>query len=237
MASGAQHPLDNPIQHALMTCQAKFAETSGTARRFPVEITTLAGFLEEPTREGYAALASLVRVGETVALFLQSPPAPPAAWSIVETVPLLQMVHEGRADVTSAIEAEELGAADASEAQALAEVTRPGPFGRRTLELGTYLGIRRAGRLVAMAGFRLRLPGYAEVSAVCTDPEHLGRGYASALVAALVRQARARGEVPFLHVRPENRRAVELYARLGFKARKTFHLAVLRKDGNSPAAD
>src|ERR1044071_10356575 len=144
MASGASHPLDNPIWHALMTCQAKFAETSGTARRFPVEITTLAGFLEEPTPEGYAALASLARLGETAALFLQSSPAPTAAWSVIETVPLLQMLHERGADMTSAVEAEELCAADASEAMALAEVTKPGPFGHRTLELGTYLGVRRA---------------------------------------------------------------------------------------------
>ena len=96
MASGATHPLDNPIWHALATCQAKFAETCGPASRFPVEITTLAG-LSEPTREGYTALASLARAGETAALFLRSYPAPSAGWSVVETVPLLQMVHEGGA--------------------------------------------------------------------------------------------------------------------------------------------
>ena len=225
------HPLDNPIWHALVTAQAKFAEAAGLARRFPVEITTLAGFLE-PTRESYASLASLTKAGEAAALFLESAPTPPANWTIVETVPLLQMVHEGRAAaVTATAWAEELSAADVSQMMALAELTNPGPFGRRTRELGAYLGVRHEGTLVAMAGERLRVPGYTEISAVCTHPEHTGRGYAGALVATLVREIRDRGEVPFLHVRPSNSRAVQLYARLGFEGRVTFHLTVLRRGG------
>lgn len=227
MVASTPHILDNPIWHALTTSQAHFAETSARARKFPAEVTPLAG-LQEPTREGYASLASLLKAGEAAALFLESSPNPPAGWMLTETYPLLQMVQENRGTFTSAVGPEELTAADAPEMLALAELTKPGPFGRRTHELSVYLGIRRGGRLVAMAGERLRVPGYAEVSAVCTHPEYSGRGYAGALVAALVRRIRARGEVPFLHVRSENRRAVELYSRLGFKSRATLHLAALR---------
>ena len=228
MSLGTQHPLDNPIWHALTTCQTKFAESSGLARRFPVEVTTLAGFVE-PTRESYHSLASLLGIEESAALFLESFPAPPAGWAIIETAPLLQMVYEGSGTVASTIEAEELNEEDVSQMQTLAELTKPGPFGKRTPELGTYLGVRREGRLVAMAGERLRVPGYTEISAVCTHPEHLGCGYASALVAELVRRICNRGEVPFLHVRQENSRAIELYERLGFTSRLTYHFALLRR--------
>jgi ribosomal protein S18 acetylase RimI-like enzyme len=229
MALGTPHPLDNPIWHALTTCQAKFAEISDLARRFPVEVTTLAGFLE-PTRESYDSLASLLGTGEAAALFLKSFPAPPPGWTTIETAPLLQMVYEVGGTVASAVEAEELNAADVLEMRALSELTKPGPFGKRTHELGTYLGIRREGRLVAMTGERLHVPGYTEVSAVCTHPEHLGYGYASALITEVVRRICNRGEVPFLHVRQENRRAVELYERLGFTTRTGVQFALLRCD-------
>lgn len=226
MSSGSRHQLDNPIWHALTTCQATLAEISSLARRFPVEVTTLSGF-SEPTEESYASLASLLGQGEAAALFLESFPAPPARWSIIETAPLLQMVYEGSATAASGVEAEELSETDVEQMQGLAELTKPGPFGRRTRELGTYLGIRRQGRLLAMAGERLHVPGYTEVSAVCTHPEYLGAGYASALIVELVRRICDRGEVPFLHVRQDNKRAVELYERLGFKTRVMFHFALL----------
>src|SRR6266446_3025164 len=151
MTFGTSHPLDNPIWHALTTSQSNFAETSQLARRFPVEVTALAGF-PEPTRENYDSLASLMGEGQAAALCLQSPPAPPAGWTIVETSPLLQMVYDGRETSTSEVEMEELNEANVSEMFELAELTKPGPFGRRTHEMGTYLGIRSGGRIVAMTG-------------------------------------------------------------------------------------
>jgi ribosomal protein S18 acetylase RimI-like enzyme len=228
MTLNSAHPLDNPIWHALTTSQSKFAETCGTARRFPVEVTSLAGF-NGPASEGYDSLAALMGAGEVVALFLESPPTLPAGWTIDEASPLLQMVHEETGAVSSAVEFVELGTADVPQMMALAELTKPGPFGRRTRELGTYLGIRRAGSLICMVGERLHIPGYTEVSAVCTHPDHFGRGYASSLINTLIGRIRGRGEVPFLHVRPENTRAVELYARLGFTKRALLCLAVLRR--------
>jgi len=227
-ATGNSNQLDNPIWYALTSSQANFAEASELARRFPPEITSLAGFLEA-TRESYDSLASLVPAGQDVALFLESAPVSPAGWTIIETTPMLQMVHNGCEPLNYAGEAEELNAVDAPQMLALAELTKPGPFGKRTHELGTFLGIRRDKKLVAMVGERLRVPGYTEITAVCTHPEFSGRGYASALVAALVRRISARDEVPFLHVRSRNERAVALYEKLGFRARMTFCLTVLRR--------
>ena len=107
-----------------------------------------------------------------------------------------------------------LGAEDAAEMLALATLTKPGPFALRTPELGRYIGVREEGVLVAMAGERLRLDGYTEVSAVCTRPTHRGRGHARGLVWQLVQEIAARDETPFLHVRADNPGAIRLYASL-----------------------
>jgi predicted GNAT family acetyltransferase len=230
MVPPTSHLLDNPIWHALSTCQERFAEVSHLARRFPVEVTSLAG-VAEPTPESFAALASLTRRGEEAALFLTSLPEPPAGWTVVEQVPLPQMVHHGGRPKDSDFEADLLTFADVPHMMALAELTKPGPFANRTCEMGNYLGVRREGRLAAMAGERLHLPGYTEVSAVCTHPEYLSQGLAANLIAAVVRQIYDRDEVPFLHVRPDNRRAIALYERLGFRERTRLLLLVLRKDG------
>jgi predicted GNAT family acetyltransferase len=115
----------------------------------------------------------------------------------------------------------------------LASLTKPGPFGTRTHELGTYLGVRVEGRLAAMAGERLKVPGFTEVSAVCAHPDHTGRGYAAVLMMEVMRGIRSRGETPFLHVREDNLRAIALYERLGFRTRTKPYLAVLRKESSS----
>jgi len=133
------------------------------------------------------------------------------------------------APANSGLEVAELGLQDSAEMIELTSLTKPGPFGTRTHELGTYLGIRSAGKLVAMAGERLKVPGHTEVSAVCTHPDHTGHGYARLLTTEIMRRIRDRGETPFLHVRGDNTRAIDLYKRLGFRERKSGHFAVLRK--------
>jgi ribosomal protein S18 acetylase RimI-like enzyme len=226
------HPLDNVIWQALTTRQSEFALSFGQARRFMPEVTSLCAFLE-PTDQGYESLAALVGAGGTAAVFLDEPYQPRRGWEHVGGAPLLQMVC-ANGDGESASQPDqpdfiELSEADVPEMLELAALTKPGPFGNRTRELGNYLGIRRDGKLVAMAGERMKVPGHAEVSAVCTHPEHTGKGYARMLMSEIMRRIRERGETPFLHVRQDNVRAIEIYERLGFRTRVRPHYAVLRR--------
>jgi len=228
------HALDNVIWQALTTRQAEFAEVVGRARRFMPEVTSLTAFAE-PNAEGYTSLAGLVGSGGTAAVFFDHPFSGREGWKAIGGAPLLEMVCENGGATPantkfSLPHITELGPQDSPEMVKLAALTKPGPFGSRTHELGTYLCIRSDGRLVAMAGERLKVPGYTEVSAVCTHPEHTGKGYAQVLMTELMRRIRSRGETPFLHVREDNVRAVQIYERLGYRVRVLLHYVLLRRD-------
>jgi len=222
------HLLDQPIWNALNGPQAKLAESAGSARRFPPAVTTL-GALANVDDAGYASLALLQKPGELTALFLHGLPQPPSDWKLIRTLPLLQMVYEGGEPSKSSIPFIELAAVDEPKMLELAKLTQPGPFGTRTRELGTFIGIREDGRLAAMAGVRLHVAGFTEVSDVCNHTDHVGRGYAAGLMLELIARIRQRGETPFLHVREDNTRAVQLYERLGFRQRTIFQLSLVQK--------
>jgi ribosomal protein S18 acetylase RimI-like enzyme len=228
------HALDNPIWTALTTRQVQFAQSCDLARRFAPEVSPL-GALREPSQDGFDSLARLQNGVGATALFLKPPVELPAGWTILHQAPLLQMVQaNGKATAEelnkSARDWIELTQTDTPEMVALTELTKPGPFSARTRELGNYIGIRRNGALAAMAGERLRVPGYTEVSAVCTHPDFTGQGLAAGLMGVLVEQIRSRGETPFLHVRQDNERAIELYRRLGFAERLLGQLVVVQSD-------
>jgi ribosomal protein S18 acetylase RimI-like enzyme len=226
------HAIDNVIWQALTTRQASFAESFGQSRRFPREVTSLTAFAE-PNSDGYQSLAGLVGPGGTAALFLAAPYEPRAGWEFIAGAPLLQMICDNgglqATAPTSRRAVAELGPQDSLEMIELTTLTKPGPFGCRTHELGNYVGIRCDGKLVAMAGERLKVPGHTEVSAVCTHPDHTGKGYAAVLMLEIMRRIRDRGEIPILHVRQDNVRAIDLYKRLGFRERWQGHFAVLRR--------
>jgi GNAT superfamily N-acetyltransferase len=208
------HPLDNVIWQALTTRHTQFAESHEDARRFVREVGPLGAFREHGPH-GYESLAGLVGEGGTVGLFLDAPYADEPGWEFVVGAPLLQMVadigvaEESQLDLN--LEFIALGVKDSPEMIELTSLTKPGPFGTRTHELGTYLGVRKDRKLV------------------CTHPEHTGRGYARVLMTEIMRGIRDRGETPFLHVRGDNARAIEIYKLLGFRERKLGHFAVLRK--------
>ena len=222
------NPLDNPIWAALTTRRSEFAEGKGLARRFHPEVTSLAGFAVA-SEEAYAALADLMGDGQPAALFLPTEQNPPPGWRTLDSMPLLQMTLDDSRTIARPAHVDELTPSDAAEMLALAQLTKPGPFGMRTHEMGNYIGIRREGKIVAMAGDRLRVEGYTEISAVCTLPGYLGRGFAAGLIGELVARIRERGETPCLHVRGENNRAIELYKRLGFEIRAEMCALVVKR--------
>jgi predicted GNAT family acetyltransferase len=212
--------LDNPVWHALTGPHARFAIGRGLARQYPRAVCPFSA-IAEPTEAAYAELAAELPAGVEARLFRPSNEPTPAGWQTVSARPMLQMIADGDETSAAAGDVVELGAMDVADMLALADAAKPGPFDHRTVEMGRYVGVRRDGRLVAMAGERLRLPGYVEISAIATHPDARGQGHASLLTRHLMNAVRARGEVPFLHVFPDNP-ARGLYEKLGFRTRTTL---------------
>jgi ribosomal protein S18 acetylase RimI-like enzyme len=221
--------LDNPVWSALSTTHASFAEGDDLAKRYPFDVAPF-GATRNQSAESYHSLARLLGPGRTAALPLSTAPDLPAGWTIVFRVNSAQMVWNGLTPPPVKYDIEGLNISEVDEMLALVELTKPGPFFKRTPELGSYLGIREKGRLVAMAGERIRPLGHTEISAVCTHPEYRGRGYASSLVSALVQKIMERSEIPFLHVRTENVGAIRVYEKLGFKTRRVIDITLVKKD-------
>lgn len=215
------HPLDNVVWHALRGPQASFAqwEATGRAGRFDPKVAVFSA-VERLDADAWRAQADLVGPGGVTLLFRDTVPAPPAGWEAVFRGPTWQMVAGDVAPPPPSLQVERLSAADADAMVSLTQLTEPGPFLARTHELGTYVGLRENGLLVALAGERLKVPGFTEISAVCTHPTARRRGYGGALTAWMVAHIRARGEEAFLHVLEDNVNAIRLYESIGFRRRR-----------------
>jgi ribosomal protein S18 acetylase RimI-like enzyme len=214
------HPLDRAAWSALTSRQAHLALGDDRARRLDPAYGLFAAAADRAP-QNLAALVALIRATGPAAFFEADPPTEIPGLSITPGAPISQWWAEAPAYALSDFEVVELGDADAGEMLALARLTEPGPFFARTHQLGGFVGVREAGRLVAMAGERLKLTGYTEVSAVCTHPEHRGHGYAAGLMSVVMRRIAARGEIPFLHAYDHNTGALALYARLGYRKRRS----------------
>lgn len=224
--------LDNPIWNALTTEHAALALAGGKARRYPEQIGPLSG-MPEQSDEGYKALAPLFSPGEVAVLFFGEPPRVPDGWALVRGGTLVQMVAQQPKLVPcvapGGVELRKLTTDDAPAMVELAKLTEPGPFRLRTMELGTFFGIFEAGQLLAMAGKRLHVPGFVEVSGVCTHPDARGRGYARLLMSWVMEEIVAEGKTPFLHAFGDNHGAIRVYEALGFQLRRTFELAAVKR--------
>lgn len=224
-SGSAIHPLDDPIRSSLSGAHARFAVWSGRIARYHQEV---AGFVGHPPRlddQDWADLAALV--GPSSEVSLRGAYVPPAGWEVLGRLAAVQL--DGSAlEVAPDPDAVVLGADDVPQMLDLVERTEPGPFRERTIEMGTYLGLRVGGRLVALAGERMHPAGWTEISAVCTDPRFRGRGFSTRLIRAVGHGIRERGEIPFLHARADNAAAIRLYESLGFTLRKRSVLTLVR---------
>jgi ribosomal protein S18 acetylase RimI-like enzyme len=219
--------LDNPAWAALRGAQARFAEMHGLAARYQAEVTPFHAFADPADPQAWADMAALVAPGGKFLVPVGPDTAPPG-WLLLDKGPGVQMVGDdvyGTADP----EAVPLTAADVPEMLDLVRRTDPGPMLPRTIELGTYVGIRRGGALVAMGGERMHPPGFTEISAVCTDPAYRGQGLATRLVSTIIAGIRARDEVPFLHAKATNTSAIKLYGSMGFTLRREVVFGSFRR--------
>jgi predicted GNAT family acetyltransferase len=223
------HVLDNPLFNALASGNSHFDNGTNNVKYFPKEVSPFAGTKDlSPT--SIAALYDLLPSNRVVVLITAKQLEIPEPWELIhqsevyqmmgDQVPVSAVDHEGIAPLTIA---------DVTQMLSLTKLTNPGPFEERTIEFGNYAGIFDGEQLVAMAGHRLHIDDYIEISAVCTDPAHLGKGYARALLLHQIKKIRAMGKIPFLHVRTDNTRAIEVYKNLGFTVRQQLNVRVLLK--------
>jgi len=222
------HPLDRPIWSALTTRQQALAEGGARALRYPTAVGPFADMVDM-SPESFAALGALMSGSEIAVLFTPDAVTAPAEFKILLAETGEQMIGTPAESSIRGVDIVTLGVDDVPAMMALTELTKPGPFTLRTHELGTFLGIRIDGQLVAMAGERMKPANYTEMTAICVHPDHRGRGYAQVLLGAVASQIAARGEIPFLHVFSKNDSAIALYRRQGMEIRRRLYVTALQR--------
>jgi ribosomal protein S18 acetylase RimI-like enzyme len=227
---GSAHPLDNPVWSSLASAHARlgdFAEVDGgRAGRYQRGVCPFGAVAEQRDPSSWSALGDLLE-GRAVFLIIE-PDEVPAGWEVVETIPGVQM-DGTRLEPATDGEFTPLHPPDVPEMLALVGRTQPGPFLPRTIEMGAYVGLRRQGSLVAMAGERLHPAGWTEISAVCTEAAFRGQGIGTRLVRAVAAAIRGREERPFLHAAATNDPAIRLYRSLGFEMRRPVSFTGIRE--------
>ena len=229
VSHNSSHPLDHPIWTALTTTQQALAEGDARARRYPIEVTPFAD-MPDLSAENFAALGALMSPTDIAVLFTPEAVKAPAEFKAVLADTGEQLIGTPIETPANGVDIVTLGVHDVPAMIELTTLTKPGPFYARTHELGTFLGIRVDGQLVAMAGERMKPAQYTEMTAVCVHPSHRGRGYGQMLLSAVSRQIVSRGEIPFLHVFTSNHSAIALYRRQGMEIRRRLHVTVLKKE-------
>jgi len=221
--------LHNPVYNALLSGDASLGFGTEKVKYFDEQVSPFAGF-DQDYDKGFKDLYNLLPVGRNILYATPQLIEEPAGWQILAEVKGLQFVFvEGTNSDGHSINPVPLNDSNIEEMVHLAALTKPGPFGPRTIEFGHYHGIFENNQLVAMTGQRLHVANYTEISAVCTHPNHLGKGYAAALMLHQMNLIRSRGQQAYLHVRADNSRAISLYERLGFKVQRPMNFYFMKR--------
>jgi GNAT superfamily N-acetyltransferase len=223
------HILDNPCWNALNTGNNNLAEGNEQVKYFPAEVAPFVG-LPEWNYNGFKHLYDVIPPERRIAFMSATEVKIPGEWDVVDYLVALQMVHTNPApSLTASSQIVPLQDKDIDQMIALTRMTHPGPFFQRTIEFGNYEGIFNDDELVSMAGQRLHPGEYVEISAVCTHPDHTGKGYASQLIISQIHHIRSASAIPFLHVKDDNLPAIKLYKSLGFEVRNRMHIYSVTK--------
>ncbi len=224
------HYLNNPVYHALLSGDAPLGSGSDTVKFFDEQVSPFAGF-DENNENGFNELYNLLPVGRKILYATRKIIKEPTGWLLTHHIPGLQFVFTGKnINPHPSFKMVKLQNKNVDEMIALARLTKPGPFDKRTIEFGHYYGIFENDTLAAMTGQRLHVYNYTEVSAVCTHPQYVGKGYAAALVQHQLGIICNNEQTPFLHVRDDNSKAITLYERLGFTQNGSMHFYFLKKN-------
>ena len=222
------HALDRVVWDSLTTCHAPLSEGNALARRFQRDVNLFASARDD-SPEALAELSALVQPGEQVFVAQVPEISIPPGLAEVKSALGVQMLATRLPNAVSRADITTLTDADAPEMLTLAKLTEPGPFLERTNRMGRFVGIHVDGRLAAMAGERMRIPGYTELSGVCTHPDFRGRGFARRLSTVVVTDITARGDRAFLHAWKSNHTAIALYTQLGFQVRTDVNISVFTR--------
>ena len=224
-----EHLLNNPVYNALLSGDAHLGNGNNKAKYFYEEVSPFAGFAEDDA-EGFNELNNLLPAGRRILFATRKMLKEFPGWQLTHEIKGLQFVFTGTNIATgNSPELIPLESKHVEEMTALARLTKPGPFDKRTIDFGNYYGIFDNHKLVAMTGQRLHVENYTEISAVCTHPDHLGKGYAASLTRHQLNLICSSGDIPFLHVRDDNERAIGLYQRLGFTENGPMNFYFLKR--------
>jgi ribosomal protein S18 acetylase RimI-like enzyme len=224
--------LYNPVYHALLTGDARLGFGTGQVKCFEEEVSPFAGF-PSTYDKGFDELYNLLSADRKILYATPESIHEPAGWQFLANIKGLQFVFPPEKKIPDhSIKSEALHKIHVEDMIRLATLTKPGPFAARTIEFGHYHGIFENGQLAAMTGQRLHVADYTEISAVCTHPDHLGKGYAAALIIQQLHLITGNGQIPFLHVRADNERAIALYERLGFRVNREMNFYFMKRMKN-----
>lgn len=222
------HPLQNPVFNALLSGDQHLSFGTDKVKFFDSEVSPFAGF-EDGYRKGFDDLFDLLPAGRLILYATPENIPQPRGWQRLQKVKGIQMIFSGQPFPLLAAEPVPLDTKHIDQMVQLAELTRPGPFGQKTILFRHYHGIIKNGQLVAMTGQRLHVQQYTEISAVCTHPDHLGKGYASLLLQHQVNLILQQGRTPVLHVRKDNQRAIDIYQRMGFQFSRSMNFYFMKR--------